>query len=94
LTKTEIVEKVALRSTIEKEKVHQIIDTFLTQIRESVESGEPVHIRSFGTFFRSEKKPRSIHSPIAGRVLQVPGKITLGFRASRTTEKEITTSGA
>jgi len=73
---------------IDKSEVRFIIDTFLSTIKQSVEDGDSVQIRGFGTFFKSHKKPRKVFSPIAGRTIDVPAKTNLGFKASKATEKE------
>ncbi len=74
---------------INRKSVLGIIDGFLEEIKESVEDGQNVEIRGFGTFYKAEKKARKVYSPIAGKTIDVPAKTNLGFKASKATEKEL-----
>jgi len=82
------VNLITLKSGLKRKVVLNIVDSFLENIKESVNRDEQVEIRGFGTFFKAVKKARKIHSPIAGKVLEVPPKTILGFRPSKATEKE------
>ncbi len=93
MTKTELVNLIALRCGFRKRDVALIIDTFLDQIKENVKKDDKVEIRGFGIFYQAIKKARKVHSPIAERVLNVPSKTVLAFKGSKATEEE-TNEGA
>ncbi len=88
MTKTEIVERLTIQSGMKKKEVQYIVDNFLDKILESAFAGDKVEIRGFGTFYRVEKKPRMVYSPIAGKNISVPAKTGLGFKASKAIEIE------
>jgi DNA-binding protein HU-beta len=88
LTKTGIINEISLNSRLTKREILNIVDMFLEKVKESADRDEQVEIRGFGTFYRASKKARKVHSPIAGRVLEVPEKTILAFRGSKETEKE------
>ncbi len=94
MNKYEIIKDLVKESGIEKKEIAYIIDNFINKIKRYTEQGEQVEIRGLGTFYRAEKKPRKVHSPIAGKVLDVPAKTILGFRASKSTEKVVNIKGA
>ena len=89
MTRTEIVEALARETGMRKKEVQLIVDGFLDKVRESIERDETVEIRGFGTFYRLVKKARKVHSPIAGKVLNVPSKVTMSFKASKIIEKVV-----
>jgi len=89
LNKTEIIELISIRTGFAKKKVEIIINFFLDKIEDEVHSGKEVEIRGFGTFFQTIQKKRKIKSPIAGKIIEVPAKNKIGFRASKVTEKQI-----
>jgi len=64
------------------------VDGFIDKIKESVRDGNNVEIRGFGTFYQAEKKARKVFSPIAGKSIDVPQKVTLSFRASKVADKK------
>ena len=86
MTKSQIVNEISLQKGLRKKEVLEIVDSFLDEIKKSVDRDEQVEIRGFGTFYRAFKKSRKVHSPIAGRVLDVPSKSILAFRGSKSTE--------
>ncbi len=89
MTKTEIINTISYRYGIKKSIVQEIIDTFLDEIKSSVDNDESVEIRSFGTFYKAEKKARRIQSPIAGREIEVEPRSVLAFKGSKSTVKII-----
>ena len=88
MTKSEIINNLIHESKLNKKEVSYIIDSFLKKIIESTKNNDHVEIRGFGTFYKGEKKARKIHSPIAGKTLDVPSKDILKFKASKITERE------
>ncbi len=87
MNKKEIVDRLVKKSGIKKREIDFIIDGFLEHILMSVENGDKVEIRGFGTFYKAERKQRKVYSPIAGKHLDLPEKTVLAFKASKKTEK-------
>jgi nucleoid DNA-binding protein len=88
VTKSEIAQRLTIQSGLRKKEVLYIIDNFLEKIKDSVRNGEKVEIRGFGTFYQNEKKARIVYSPIAGKKIDVPAKITLAFKSSKRNGEE------
>ena len=87
MTKTDLIEIISKRIDLRKFEIQNVIDSFLDEIVKSTLSKKSVQIRGFGTFNRVEKKARKIHSPIKKGIIEVPAKSTIGFKASKSTEK-------
>ncbi|MBN1986931.1 MAG: integration host factor subunit beta [Prolixibacteraceae bacterium] len=63
MTKADVVNLVASKTDIEKLHVSKTIEAFMDIIKNSLEKGENVYLRGFGTFEvkkRAEKKARNI----------------------------------
>lgn len=63
MTKAEIVTKIADKSGIEKEHVQLVVEKFMDEIKHSLEKGDNVYLRGFGSFViktRAEKTGRDI----------------------------------
>ena len=86
MTKQKIVERLVRKSGLKKREVSFIIDNFLDSITKSVNDGDKVEIRGFGSFSRVIRKGRRVYSPIAKKHLLLPGKSVVAFKASKTTE--------
>lgn len=63
MTKADVVNLVTSKTDIEKSQVSKTIEAFMDIIKDSLEKGENVYLRGFGTFEikkRAEKKARNI----------------------------------
>ncbi|MCL1912131.1 MAG: HU family DNA-binding protein [Leptospirales bacterium] len=88
MTKTRIVSEICAVTKLNRKEVSKIIDIFLDKIKDSANEGRTVKIKGFGSFYNVVKKARQIHSPIAGRLVDVPEKAVLVFKSSKETVKE------
>lgn len=63
MTKADIVAKISENLGLEKGDVQATIETFMSEVKNSLESGENVYLRGFGSFIiktRAEKTGRNI----------------------------------
>lgn len=63
MTKADIVSKISENTGIEKTVVLTTVEDFMSTVRNSLESGENVYLRGFGSFItkkRAEKTGRNI----------------------------------
>ena len=63
MTKAEIVLAISEKTGIEKKDALNIIEAFMTTVKENMEKGEEVYLRGFGSFIikhRAEKTARNI----------------------------------
>jgi DNA-binding protein HU-beta len=63
MTKADIVAKISEKLGIEKGDVQATVETFMSEVKTSLESGDKVNLRGFGSFIiktRAEKTGRNI----------------------------------
>ena len=63
MTKAEIVSSISEKSVIEKGDVLATVEAFMDEVKDSLEKGENVYLRGFGSFIikkRAEKTGRNI----------------------------------
>jgi len=63
MTKADIVAQISEKLGIEKCDVQATVETFMNEVKSSLESGENVYLRGFGSFIvktRAEKTGRNI----------------------------------
>jgi DNA-binding protein HU-beta len=61
MTKAELVGLIAKRTGIERQVVLTAVEAFMEEVKVSLEKGEPVHLRGFGSFLvkhRAQKTGR------------------------------------
>ena len=63
MTKADIVNEIALKTGVEKIVVQSTVEAFMNEIKASMQSGDNVYLRGFGSFIvkkRAEKTGRNI----------------------------------
>lgn len=64
--------------------INQVIEALLAVIQVSLQNGERVHVRGFGTFGSRSRKARQARNPKTGEVIDVPSKrvpvLKFGFK--------------
>ena len=63
MTKADIVAKISEKKGLEKSEVQAVIEAFMEEVKTSLESGDNVYLRGFGSFIiktRAEKTGRNI----------------------------------
>jgi DNA-binding protein HU-beta len=71
MTKAEIVTKISEKLGIEKVEVLATVESFMSEVKDSLENGENVYLRGFGSFViktRAEKIGRNISKNTSIRI--------------------------
>jgi integration host factor subunit beta len=84
MTKAELVAQVAQKIELTNKQTAQIVDLFLQCIVTSLEEGDKVELRGFGSFRCRARGPRQGRNPKTGDVVEVPARATPYFRAGKT----------
>jgi DNA-binding protein HU-beta len=65
MTKSDLVNEIAIKTGLDKIVVQETMETFFRVVKNSMAGGENIYIRGFGTFMvqkRAEKKARNLHN--------------------------------
>ena len=71
MTKADIVSNISDQLVIDKTDVQATVESFMKEIKNSLESGENVYLRGFGSFIiktRAEKTGRNISKNVAVKI--------------------------
>ena len=89
MTRNELSHKIADKSGITTEAVNLILTLAIEEIRESVNRGEPVTLRTFGTFYR-HVQPLKVGRNIAkGYSVTIPPRFTPKFKPAKTWKQQL-----
>jgi DNA-binding protein HU-beta len=83
MTKAEIVAKISDKLGIEKGSVQATVESFMTEVKDSLESGDNVYLRGFGSFIvktRAEKTGRNISK---NTTIKIPAHNIPAFRPAK-----------
>lgn len=81
--KQDIIDQVAGRTNLKKSDVTKVLDEALSEIRTSLDNGEPVTLRGFGSFKVSERGARKGRNPRTGEEIDIPAGQRVTFKLSK-----------
>ncbi|MCX6805880.1 MAG: HU family DNA-binding protein [Candidatus Saccharibacteria bacterium] len=81
MIKPELIQAIANKTRIPKNKIELVVDTMLDTIVNEVKDGEKVLISGFGVFHLTQRKARSGINPNTKEKIQVEGMQLPKFRA-------------
>jgi len=83
MTKADIVAKISEKLGMEKGDVQATVETFMEEVKSSLESGDNVYLRGFGSFVvktRAEKTGRNISK---NTTIKIPAHNIPAFKPAR-----------
>ena len=83
MNKSDLVRYVSDKTMITENDANIIVDVFIDGMRKSLDSGDKVTIKNFGTFFLQNRKARSAVDPRNQEPIEVPAKTVVKFKSSK-----------
>ena len=89
MIKAELVNKLAVKTGVERKVISAVVETFMETVKSSLEKGENVYLREFGTFAikqKAAKKARNIVKTSDGYVtttITVPAHTVPSFKPAK-----------
>ncbi len=83
MTKGNLIKRVSERMKIPPRAAKVIVETFFDAMRESLEKGERVEIRGFGSFMVRQYGAYKGRNPKTGKIVDVPPKRLPHFKAGK-----------
>lgn len=83
MTKAELVAKISEKLGMEKNEVQATVESFMEEVKNSLESGDNVYLRGFGSFIiktRAEKIGRNISKNTA---IKIPAHNIPAFKPAK-----------
>ena len=93
MTKAELVEEVANQSDLTKKDAEVIVQTVLDSITDSLQRGEKIELRGFGSFQVKVREAREGRNPKTGDPVHISAKRTPFFKVGKEL-KEMVDSGS
>ncbi|NRD73964.1 integration host factor subunit beta [Shewanella sp. VB17] len=84
MTKSELIEKLAMRqSQLSAKEVESTIKEMLEQMTQTLEGGDRIEIRGFGSFSLHFRAPRTGRNPKTGTSVELDGKYVPHFKPGK-----------
>jgi integration host factor subunit alpha len=82
MTKADIVDQIANRTEFTKSESMDLVESFLSIIKDTLAGGETLKISGFGNFVVNEKNERRGRNPQSGKDLIIEARRVLTFKPS------------
>jgi integration host factor subunit beta len=89
MNKAKLIEKVSERVRIPSNAAKVVVDTIFDSMRESLEKGEGIEIRGFGSFAIRQYGAYKGRNPKTGKTVDVPPKRLPHFRVGRELKEKV-----
>lgn len=84
MTKSELIEKLSLgNSQIPAKDIELSVKEILEQMAQTLQSGERIEIRGFGSFSLHYRAPRTGRNPKTGETVELEGKYVPHFKPGK-----------
>jgi integration host factor subunit beta len=94
LTKADLVEEVLRITELPRKESEAVVETIFESIIESIQKGEKIEIRGFGSFRTRERRGRVGRNPKTGEKVEVPAKKIPFFKPSKELKDFVNSGGA
>ena len=92
MIKSDIVNLVSDATGLTKLETETVLDGFLHSIISSLERGEKVEIRGFGSFIVKKRKAREARNPATNEKVVLKERFVPSFKVSKLLKKEVNQS--
>lgn len=81
MNKSELIDAMAADAGITKAAARKALDSFTSNVTDTLSKGDKVALVGFGTFSTSERKARDGHNPQTKEKIKIPAKTVAKFKA-------------
>jgi len=84
MTKADIVNDIADKTGLEKNEVQATVEAFMASIRKSLEKGENVYLRGFGSFIVKTRAKKTGRNILKNTTIVIPAHNIPSFKPAKT----------
>lgn len=88
-TKSDLIDSIYATSELEKRQVIEVVESFISELKKAILSGETIEIRGFGTFETKTRKSRIARNPKTGEKITTKEHRTVSFRSGSELKKSL-----
>jgi DNA-binding protein HU-beta len=89
MTKAELLQKVAKRTSLSQAQTAKVLDATLNEIRGLLGRGGSISFTGFGSFVTAKRAKRKGRNPQTGREMVIPASKVARFRPGKTLKEAV-----
>ena len=83
MNKSELIADISVKTKMTKQDVGLVIEHFVTNVTQCLQSGEQVQLLGFGTFETRKRPEKMGRNPRTGQPVQIPERTAVVFRPGK-----------
>ena len=83
MTRTEVIDSLAARTSMEKKDVKRFLDCLTELVEDAMRNGGEVPLKGLGKFKVQNRKARVGRNPMTGEPVQIPAKTVVKFTVAK-----------
>ena len=83
MTKADIVTKISDKTGMERGEVQAVVQSFMTEIKHSLEDGNNVYLRGFGSFIVKKRAQKTGRNISKNTTIKIPAHNIPAFKPSK-----------
>ena len=83
MTKADIVSKISDKLGIEKGDVQATVETFMEEVKTSLENGDNVYLRGFGSFIIKTRAEKTVRNISKNTTIKIPAHNIPAFKPAK-----------
>lgn len=89
MTKSELIEQLAQRNDISRKRAEEAVNCVFETLAASLEQGDRIEIRGFGSFSLKEHRAYTGRNPKTGEEVQVESKHSIHFKVGKELREKV-----
>ena len=89
MTKADIVSEIAKKTGVEKVQIQTIVEAFMDEVKGSLENGEAVYLRGFGSFIIKERAEKVARNISKNTTITIPAHNIPAFKPAKSFASKI-----
>lgn len=82
-TRGDLIDKICSKEKVTKKVAQNVVDAFLSAMKETLQDGVNVELRGFGTFALRVRPARTGHNPQTGATINIAEKSVVTFKPGK-----------
>jgi len=83
MNQKELALAIAKKFFLPQRESMKVLKFMLAQVTEDLKRGKRVYLRGFGSFTKKKQSIKKVRHPETGRIITMPGKLTIEFNPSK-----------
>lgn len=83
MNKAELIAAISVHSKLTKSQTEKCLDSTISVIQKIVSEGEEVKLVGFGSFCKTERKPKTGRNPKTGQTYKIPSTYVPRFKPGK-----------